>query len=68
MVGSTLVSPQTSSDTTSVLRDRVSVVSVYSGRWAELQTQTFVDGGQHPELEELVAGSERQGGGPRLQK
>ncbi|KAL9002172.1 MAG: hypothetical protein Q9188_004889 [Gyalolechia gomerana] len=67
MVGSTLASPKTPSDTTTVLRDRISVVSVYSGRWAELQTQTFVDEKQHPELAELMSGSEKQSG-PSLQK
>ncbi|KAL8733706.1 MAG: hypothetical protein Q9166_001899 [cf. Caloplaca sp. 2 TL-2023] len=43
MVGSTLASPSTPSDTTAVLKDRISIVSVYSGRWAEQQTQSFTD-------------------------
>ncbi|KAL8737308.1 MAG: hypothetical protein Q9181_001799 [Wetmoreana brouardii] len=62
LVGSTLASPSTSSDTTSVLRDRVSVVSVYSGHWAELQTQTFADKESHPVLAELVSETERHNG------
>ncbi|KAL8839083.1 MAG: hypothetical protein Q9170_001865 [Blastenia crenularia] len=66
MVGSTLSSPKIPSSTTSVLRDRVSIVSVYSGRWAELQTQSFVAEKSHPELTELLSGNER-GRGP-LQK
>ena len=62
MVGSTLASPKTPSSTTSVLHDRVSIVSVYSGRWAEAQTQTFVDENSHPELMQLVSASEQDKG------
>lgn len=68
MVGSTLTSPKTPSDTTSILRDRISIVSVYSGRWAELQTQTFVDEKQHPELTELMTRNEQQSGKSLVQK
>lgn len=68
MVGSTLASPKTPSDTTSVLHDRISIVSVYSGRWAELQTQSFVDEKQHPELMELITGAEKEESQPLLQK
>ncbi|KAL9027898.1 MAG: hypothetical protein Q9196_003656, partial [Gyalolechia fulgens] len=69
MVGATLAAPKTPSDTTTVLRDRISVVSVYSGRWAELQAQSFVDEKRHPELADLVGGGgERQEGGPWFQK
>ncbi|KAL8946848.1 MAG: hypothetical protein Q9222_006813, partial [Ikaeria aurantiellina] len=41
LVGSSLASPSVPSSTTDVFRDRISIVSVYSGRWAEMQTQTF---------------------------
>ncbi|KAL8849619.1 MAG: hypothetical protein Q9221_005386 [Calogaya cf. arnoldii] len=67
MVGSTLASPSTSSSTTSVLQDRISVVSVYSGRWAEVQTQSFTDDKRHPELAALLK-EERKQGDPPLQK
>ncbi|KAL8748517.1 MAG: hypothetical protein Q9184_007248 [Pyrenodesmia sp. 2 TL-2023] len=62
MEGSTLVSPKTSSSTTSVLRDRISILSVYSGRWAEMQTQSFVSDTSHPALAEIMAQSEKHGG------
>ena len=55
MVGSTLASPSApSSDTTSVLQDRISIVSVYSGRWAELQTQSFANTKNNPDLAALL--------------
>ncbi|KAL8715277.1 MAG: hypothetical protein Q9220_001235 [cf. Caloplaca sp. 1 TL-2023] len=41
LVGSTLVAPSKPSSTTDVFHDRLSIVSVYSGRWAEMQTRTF---------------------------
>ncbi|KAL8926461.1 MAG: hypothetical protein Q9172_001764 [Xanthocarpia lactea] len=68
LVGSTLASPSTSSDTTSVLRDRISIVSVYSGRWAEVQTQSFTDGEKNPPLVALLEQGMRQKEGPLLQK
>ncbi|KAL8970597.1 MAG: hypothetical protein Q9183_001435 [Haloplaca sp. 2 TL-2023] len=61
MVGATLASGSQPADTTSVLQDRVSIVSVYSGRWAELQAQTF---GNDPQLAEYMSAEK---GGP-LQK
>ena len=55
MVGSTLASPSApSSNTTSVLHDRISIVSVYSGRWAELQTQSFINTDKNPVLAALL--------------
>ncbi|KAI4139620.1 MAG: hypothetical protein L6R39_006197 [Caloplaca ligustica] len=54
MVGSTLASPKTPSDTTSVLRDRISIVSVYSGRWAEMQTQTFLNPQSNAALSNMI--------------
>ncbi len=62
MVGSTLADPKLSSSTTSVLRDRISIVSVYSGRWAEMQTQSFVKEKSHPALAEMMVQDEKQGG------
>ena len=64
MVGSTLASPSApSSDTTSVLQDRISIVSVYSGRWAELQTQSFANTKNNPDLAALLLqqGQEKEG-------
>ncbi|KAI4097314.1 MAG: hypothetical protein LQ344_000413 [Seirophora lacunosa] len=62
MVGATLASPRILSDTTPVLRDRISIVSVYTSRWAELQTHDFVQEKSHPELTKLIAQDEGQGG------
>ncbi|KAI4274591.1 MAG: hypothetical protein L6R38_006062 [Xanthoria sp. 2 TBL-2021] len=67
MVGSTLASPSTPSNTTSVLQDRISVISVYSGRWAERQTQSFTDEKHNPELAALLQQEGTQDG-PPLQK
>ncbi|KAL9604504.1 MAG: hypothetical protein Q9219_000469 [cf. Caloplaca sp. 3 TL-2023] len=62
LVGATLASPKTPSSTTSVLRDCISIVSVYSGRWAELQTHSFVDEKSHPELVDVLATDRRENG------
>lgn len=50
MVGYTLAAPSRSASTTEALRGKTSVVSVFSGTWAEQQTLTFVGEGQNPEL------------------
>ena len=50
--GITLASPKEVRDTTPVLKNKVSVVSVYSGTWAENQTATFV--GQNPDLTRVL--------------
>ncbi|KAL9034762.1 MAG: hypothetical protein Q9180_005229 [Flavoplaca navasiana] len=71
MVGSTLASPSTASDTTSVLQDRISIVSVYSGRWAETQTRSFTDDNNNLGLGALMsqlANDGNRGGAPLLQK
>lgn len=69
MVGSTLASPSTPSNTTSVLQNRISVVSVYSGHWAELQTQTFTGAEKNPALDGFfVTERERKERVPLLQK
>jgi len=46
--GITLASPRKANDTTPVLEDKVSVVSVFSGTWAEHQTATFVSEKENP--------------------
>ncbi|KAL8888477.1 MAG: hypothetical protein Q9205_003814 [Flavoplaca limonia] len=71
MVGSTLASPSTASDTTSVLQDRISIVSVYSGRWAEMQTRSFTDDKNNSELAAFVSQQQDEGrkdGAPLLQR
>ena len=50
--GVTLASPKVVHDTTSVLNDQVSVISVYSGTWADRQAATFV--GNHSELDKAL--------------
>lgn len=40
--GVTLASPKFRQDTTTVLKDKISVVSVFSSTWAERQTSSFV--------------------------
>ncbi|KAL9626456.1 MAG: hypothetical protein Q9204_007288 [Flavoplaca sp. TL-2023a] len=61
MVGSTLASPSTASNTTSVLQDRISIVSVYSGRWAEMQTRSFTDDKNNSELAALMSQQQNEG-------
>lgn len=50
-------------DLANVLKDRVSLVVVYSGLWAEHQTNTFVGPGPegNPEMAELLQESEKAG-------
>ena len=50
--GLTLASSRTVTDTTPVLKNKISVVSVFSGTWAENQTATFVD--QNSELKKVL--------------
>lgn len=52
--GVTLASPRDAQDTTAVLEDRVSVVSVFSGTWAEMQTATFVSEQDNEELHQTL--------------
>ena len=52
--GITLASTKKLMDTTSVLENKVSVVSIFSGTWAENQTATFTGG--NPELDAALAG------------
>ncbi|MCJ1356412.1 MAG: Mitochondrial ATPase complex subunit atp10 [Icmadophila ericetorum] len=50
--GVTLSSPRKTQDTTPTFHDRVSIVRVYSGTWAERQTATFT---KNPELKQIIA-------------
>lgn len=54
MQGYTLASTSKAADTTSVLQGKLSILSVFSGTWAERQTQTFVGKEEHPELEHVL--------------
>ncbi len=51
--GQTLVGKEVR-DTTDVLRDRVSIISVYSGTWAQRQTASFVSKEENPQLARTV--------------
>ncbi|KAH0566076.1 hypothetical protein GP486_000514 [Trichoglossum hirsutum] len=48
--GRTLLSSRHGDDTTPILRDKISVVSVFSSTWAERQIQTFVSEKENPDL------------------
>lgn len=61
MVGYTLAAPAQSASTTSVLAGKTSIVSVFSGTWAERQTLTFVGEGQNPALAREVERLEGEG-------
>lgn len=50
MMGYTLAAPSGNVSTTSVLAGKTSIVSVFSGTWAEQQTRTFVGEEQNPAL------------------
>lgn len=50
LMGYTLAAPSENVSTTSVLTGKTSIVSVFSGTWAERQTLTFVGEGQNPAL------------------
>ena len=51
MQGYTLATgPRTVSDVSSVLSGKISIVSVFSGTWAERQTQSFVGEAENPAL------------------
>lgn len=55
--GQTLLKKAALSDTTPVLEDKVSVVSVFSSAWAENQAATFASEKHNPELHEAVRNS-----------
>ncbi|KAI9765276.1 MAG: hypothetical protein M1840_007475 [Geoglossum simile] len=52
--GKTLLSPGHGTDTTPVLKDNISIVSIFSSAWAERQVQTFVSETQNPELSTAI--------------
>ena len=55
--GQTLLKDTEVRDTTPVLTDKVSVVSIFSSAWAEHQAETFVGKKENKELHEVVEGS-----------
>lgn len=55
--GRTLIKDKRPRDTTPVLEDKVSVVSVFSSAWAENQAATFVSEKSNPELHQVVRSS-----------
>lgn len=60
--GRTLASMR-ASDTTPLLQNRLSIVSVFSSAWAERQVGSFVDGKQNPGLDEMLRADGGGGGG-----
>ena len=54
MQGYTLAKPSSMEDTTSVFSGKISIVSVFSGLWAENQTKTFLAEAQNPGLEQIL--------------
>lgn len=61
MMGYTLATPFQKTSTTSVLTGKTSIVSVFSGTWAEQQTLTFVGEKQNPALAGEVGKLEEEG-------
>lgn len=61
MVGYTLAAPGQSASTTEVLMGKTSIVSVYSGAWAEEQTLMFVGEKENPALAGEVGKLEAEG-------
>jgi ATPase complex subunit ATP10 len=57
LYGQTLVEPKTLQDTTPVLENKISVVSLYSSAWAENQAATFVSEKSNLELREVIKNS-----------
>jgi len=56
-LGQTLIRDKRLSDTTPVLEDKVSVVSIFSSAWAENQAATLVSKKANPELHQAVGNS-----------
>ncbi|RFU36017.1 hypothetical protein B7463_g338, partial [Scytalidium lignicola] len=52
--GRTLIKDKKLRDTTSVLEDKVSVVSIFNSAWAENQAATFASEKQNPELHQVL--------------
>ena len=55
--GQTLHKDKLLRDTTPLLSDKISIVSVFSSRWAENQALTFSSEKQNPEINEVVKNS-----------
>jgi ATPase complex subunit ATP10 len=55
--GQTLLKDRSPKDTTPAFEDRISIVSIFSTRWAENQTDTFVSNEKNKELQEVVRNS-----------
>lgn len=60
MQGYTLANASKMSDTTSILSGKISIVSVFTGLWAEEQAKTFVSEEANPELKRIVDGTDVQ--------
>jgi ATPase complex subunit ATP10 len=58
LAGNTLASPKVLQNTTSILKGKVSVVSVFCGLWAERQVATFVQQKNNPGMHKAL----REGG------
>lgn len=61
MQGYTLENPNGMQDTTNIFTGKTSIVSVFSGTWAERQTQTFVDEKENPILASEIEREEVSG-------
>lgn len=61
MMGYTLATPSETISTTSVLTGKTSIVSIFSGTWAEQQTLTYVGEKQNPALAREVEKSNGEG-------
>ena len=59
--GATLAAPGAEHDTTRALRGRVSLVSVFSGAWAEREARSFAD--DNPALQRVLAAAGEAGEG-----
>jgi ATPase complex subunit ATP10 len=55
--GQTLLKDRSPKDTTPALEDKISIVSIFSTRWAENQANTFVSEKANAELHEVLKGS-----------
>lgn len=55
--GQTLLKDKLHRDTTTLLEDKISVVSVFSSAWAENQAATFASEKNNPQLHEIVKNS-----------
>lgn len=61
MMGYTIATPSENVSTTSVLTGKTSIVSVFSGTWAEQQTLSYVGEIQNPALAREVENSKGEG-------